>query len=468
MPLLRVFGLLGSAKGGRGRELCSFFLFGVVMRSLLFVLLLLIVPSSFALTLYDSKGLGWFEDPQEACDAWASTRAPAYGWKDGTCTVTIHNPFDTRLYCLWRTTSNVACQTDELMGHKVIDDCPAGQSYDNATDSCVSPPEPCASNHEISVTTDGSMGLNFCFGGCAYDFSGVGVYTGGSWSGKLVSTGQTCSESDSAPPGDFGPVQDDHCVTNGGVTVCDGVPGDACSVVNGIEVCIDQQSPDDCGYVNGESLCADAPKNCGVFNGEVVCAEAPDLMHSECSPDGFGCMRDFNGKSLCMTHEGMQYEVSETVTNADGSKTTTTTTTDNIKGHGVKTTTETISADGTSTERTTTNSGDDPTGGEGEEEKEKEPDFSVGDKGSFDEGGLDTEIAAAKARFGTMISTIQSEAGTLFSFSSGSAGELPCWSVTIRETSYQMCLSDYSAQFSVIASGLLFISYLIGLAILFR
>ncbi|MEJ1364282.1 MAG: hypothetical protein RPU42_04165 [Candidatus Sedimenticola sp. (ex Thyasira tokunagai)] len=427
---------------------------------LFFILLTVTVSVSAAVTVYSTNRLPseFYATAQLACDRAAedlslSPSYDVYGYLINSYTCGMRRISDDWQYLTYNVGPFTKCET--------------GEEWSDVNQSCFVPVT-CNPGDEISVTTDGSMGLNFCFSGCAYDFSGVGVYTGGSWSGKLVSTGQTCSESDSAPPGDFGPVQDDHCVTNGGVTVCDGVPGDACSVVNGIEVCIDQQSPDDCGYVNGESLCADAPKNCGVFNGEVVCAEAPDLMHSESSPDGYGCMRDFNGKSLCMTHEGMQYEVSETVTNADGSKTTTTTTTDNIKGHGVKTTTETISADGTSTERTTTNSGADPTGGEGEEEKEKEPEFSLGDKGSFDEGGLDTEIAAAKARFGTMISTIQSEAGTLFSFSSGSAGELPCWSVTIRETSYQMCLSDYSAQFSVIASGLLFISYLIGLAILFR
>ncbi|MEJ1339154.1 MAG: hypothetical protein RPT95_13615 [Candidatus Sedimenticola sp. (ex Thyasira tokunagai)] len=105
-------------------------------------LFLLVSFNSHSLTLYSYyQSSEWFP-PEDACQSWFDwgMSTGVISLKDGTCHPTVHNPFDTRLYCSAVTTSNVGCFVgSQLMQFQTVADCPAGSSWVPSEGACSAP-----------------------------------------------------------------------------------------------------------------------------------------------------------------------------------------------------------------------------------------------------------------------------------------------------------------------------------------
>lgn len=86
----------------------------------------------------------------------------------------------------------------------------------------------------------------------------------------------------------------------------------------------------------------------------------------------------------------------------------------------------------------------------------------------YDIDALNTVINTEKQLFDGNLATIKFEAESLFALDLSEVGQLPCPSFEVWSTSYEICISDYEPELSVIGSILVFMSFVIGFGIILR
>jgi len=160
-----------------------------------------------------------------------------------------------------------------------------------------------------------------------------------------------------------------------------------------------------------------------------------------------------------------------TTTKADSTKITfdgteyTNTSTPGYSTTGSQTTTTSTGADGSST--TTSSGGTGDLDGNGQDDDEEQGEWKPGEAGQFADTG--DELAAARQQLQDAIGQVQAEASALFSNQLPvGGGSLPCYSFNAIGQSYNVCLSDYEQQLSVIGTAVLFVFVATGLIIIVR
>lgn len=89
-------------------------------------------------------------------------------------------------------------------------------------------------------------------------------------------------------------------------------------------------------------------------------------------------------------------------------------------------------------------------------------DFDNLTEGSFDTDSLDTKINDRKQELLDLIDQLELQAEAAVAFAPTEEGALPCPSVEIFATDFELCISDYEPQLSPIGDFLLFMSYAMG------
>ncbi|OED47185.1 hypothetical protein ACH42_03285 [Endozoicomonas sp. (ex Bugula neritina AB1)] len=160
------------------------------------------------------------------------------------------------------------------------DSCPEGAIYNTATGGCDGAPS-CSGAKPVSSHTQGKTA---CYNQCGYttlggfrDFDNALsplVY-------EYVPTGDSCSGNEAvellSDASEYTETNEDNlsCRINGSTQICISAD-ESCKLINGIEVCIDNQTREDlmnCGTFNGEVVCFEknAYSNCKYVKGEYLC-----------------------------------------------------------------------------------------------------------------------------------------------------------------------------------------------------
>lgn len=312
-----------------------------------------------------------------ACTARGGTYSLSGAYSEPTCDspIGIYMAYHTT-YGHWGSFTDASAR-DSFCSNTSTPECPTGATYSQATSACACPAGQTVVNgacqnacttgqsaaiwESFSTNSSGEMDISLhsktsgrtaCYDGCTYNVSDANQIAGAlgaSADGNTLfhqfngtKTGASCSTGNvtaSNVPTQTTTNDTSNCVTNtAGKKVCQASTElETCGSVQAgtgspVVLCPKSTDTPNCISIPGfaDPVCSGAPKNCGWINGQYICAE------SDTAPAAAGqktCMINGVAKDCFTGAESVKTTSTQSsVTNPDGSTTTTKTTSSNVLG----------------------------------------------------------------------------------------------------------------------------------------
>jgi len=184
-----------------------------------------------------------------------------------------------------------------------------------------------------------------CANGCQ-SYNNTSIVTVNKWTATYTYSNEQCTGDN--PVNDPLTDPDPNCTyTEQGQQVC--IEPDSVTEFDGIPILPSDR--DGCMVIGEDEFCQDEPQNCGYFNNEYVCSSPIETT------DSLVCV-DNGSETFCINQDVKVTESTQTVSNPDGSTTTTVTKTSNIKNSSTETTVINNYPDGSSDSETTYENGE--------------------------------------------------------------------------------------------------------------